>query len=250
MRLQRVLQKSGVCSRRGAVDFIVEGRVEVDGKCIKEPGHPVNPQDQKITLDGKLLKFETPVLYAFHKPSGITCSMVQQGQSGYIAQHLESIPQRVVPIGRLDKDVSGLLLLTNDGQFSQKLAHPRYEVRRTYWAVCRGTQSNVKPARRKALAGLELEDGLGLAAHFEQLDADSDVQNHFSGIPEGCIPIEIGVAEGRHHFVKRLLGALDLPVVKLSRISFGPYSLKDLKIGQFRQENFTDFNNIDPTVDK
>lgn len=247
MRLQKVLQKSGVCSRREAVKIICQGRVCVDGVVVDKPGHVVDPQNETISLDGKALSFEQLVLYAFNKPSGVVCSMRRQGDRPYLGDFFKEIPQRVVPVGRLDKDVTGLLLITNDGDFAQLLAHPRHSTPRVYWAVCRGSTEQAKQAAVEIRSGVELGDGVGTAKDFSVLELTNELEEHLGELPEACVAIELCVTEGRHHFVKRLLAAVGLPVVKLSRISFGPYSLKSLESGSLREEKFESFSN---SVDK
>lgn len=243
MRLQKILQQAGVASRRTAAGVIAAGRVQVQGKVVLEPAYEVALDAMtsgaiEVLVDGKPLAVETQVLYAMHKPRDVICSMKQQGETPCIATLLNDIEQRVLPVGRLDKDVSGLLLLTNNGAFIDRLLHPRYEVPRKYWAVCRGTPAMLEKAQQQLNAGIILDDGPATARSLVALTETPEVVRLFRSIPYSSVIVELEVCEGRHHFVKRLMGALGLPVQQLARVAFGPYILGDLAIGEIREEKF------------
>lgn len=242
MRLQKVLQQAGVCSRREAASLIAAGRVRVNGVVVTEAGQAVSPSSDTIEFDGRVLEFEHKVIYAFHKPREVVCSMRKQGQAACIAEFLTQLPQRVVPVGRLDKDVSGLLLLTNDGDFAERLSHPRFEVSRTYIALCSGETGSIAQARAALQAGVSLDDGPARYQSFSQLRDEPLIQRHFGTQGAATLAVKLCVSEGRHHYVKRLLAAVGLPVLKLTRISFGPYNLAELASGEIREESFKELS--------
>jgi pseudouridine synthase len=143
------------------------------------------------------------------------------------------LPVRVFPVGRLDRDVSGLLLLTNDGDLAQRLTHPSYRVPRIYVAMVHGTPGQKALAALKR--GIELDDGLAKASEAKLLPESNRTQALFGELPPGFSLIELVVREGRHHFVKRLLSAAGHPVKLLSRTQFGPYRLGTLTEGEIRE---------------
>jgi len=233
VRLQKYLASCGACSRRTAEDLISESRVQVNGVIVNVPGVQVDPANDIVLLDSKPVKPQPKHLYLFHKPIGMVTTMNDPQGRCCLGEIAERFPVRVFPVGRLDADVSGLLLLTNDGEFADNLLHPRNEVPRTYWAVVNGVFS--PKLQRRICSGVVLDDGVGCAFSAEELRLTKNLEQHFNGIPAGCTVVKLSVGEGRKHFVKRLFAAVGCPVQKLSRVAFGKYQLGDLSSGEHCQ---------------
>ncbi|MCL4162219.1 UNVERIFIED_CONTAM: hypothetical protein GTU68_000395 [Idotea baltica] len=222
-RLQKFIASCGVCSRRRAEELIKAGRIKVNGAIVVELGSKVDPAKDQVTFDDKPLGIDLPILYRFYKPTNMVTTLSDPQGRVSLADVVSQIPTRVFPVGRLDRDVSGLLLLTNDGEFSESILHPRNNVRRTYEAVVGGAVT--KKSIDSLLGGVELEDGLGrfLSGKAASKDRPSSV-------------VRVQCSEGRKHFVKKMLGAVRHPVLELIRTSFGPYSLGDMQVGELRLE--------------
>ncbi len=220
-RLQKVLARVGVGSRRACDELVRAGRVTVNGERA-ELGTRVDPERDVVEVDGVPVGLSTDLVYlVLHKPVGvITSAQDTRGRTTV----LELVPKhpRVFPVGRLDLDSSGVLLMTNDGEFANRVAHPRYEVRKTYVAEVRG---NVARANVRSLArGIELDDGLVRAEHARILASTP-----------GRAMVEIVVREGRNRLVRRMFDAVGLDVASLVRTAIGPVRLGRLKAGQWRQ---------------
>ena len=238
MRLQRFIAASGVCSRRHAELLIAEGRVKVNGKKITAAGTVVDPLHDAVIVDGKSLSQEKPEIYLFCKPAKVVTTMSDPHGRRCLDEFVRNINVRVFPVGRLDFDVTGLLLLTNSGEFAQQLQHPKFEVSRTYWAMVEGTATaeSLKPA----LKGVLLEDGKAKAETCAPLQpSKSTIERLGPHRPKHSL-VEISVMEGRNHFVKRLLEELGHPVKKLCRVQFGPYRLGALQPGEIHRTKFRD----------
>lgn len=222
-RLQKVLAQAGVASRRKCEEIILQGRVSVNGKTVKKLGVKVDPVKDEIAVDGKPIARERKVYIAFHKPKGvITSSKDPQGRQTVI-DYMHGIKERVYPIGRLDYDTEGLLLLTNDGEFANLLMHPRYNIPKTYWAYVKGVPHGSK--LDKLREGVELDDGLTKPAEVEYADVDPDSKESI---------IQITITEGRNRQVRRMFEAIQTPVERLKRIQFGSVFLGTLPRGKFR----------------
>jgi len=219
-RLQKVLARAGFGSRRACEELIASGRVTVNG-VEAELGSRADPDTDDIRVDGAPVRAGADlVYYALHKPTGVvTTASDPQGRPTVLA--LVPAEPRVFPVGRLDMDTSGLLLLTNDGGFANRLTHPRYGVTKTYVATVRGSAGPRHVAR--LTAGVELEDGPAAA---------TDVR--VTAAPSGRSVVVLTVAEGRNRLVRRLLDAVGLPVVELVRTSIGGIDLTGLAPGEVR----------------
>ncbi|HEY7537496.1 MAG TPA: pseudouridine synthase [Gaiellaceae bacterium] len=215
MRLNAWLARAGVASRRGADELIKAGRVTVNG----EPGQLntfVGSRDH-VALDGRLLERQQLAYVLLYKPAGVvTTARDPQGRPTVVS--LIDHPSRVVPVGRLDADTTGVLLLTNDGELAHRLAHPRYEVEKVYVADVEGDPG--EDALRRLEQGVELEDGLTAPAHARRL---------------GPGRVELAVHEGRKHQVKRMLAAVGHPVTRLHRSRYGPLDADGLAPGEWRE---------------
>ena len=215
MRLNAYLARAGVASRRGADELIKAGRVRVNG----EPGQLntfVDPDD-RVELDGRPLAKQRLAYVLLHKPAGVvTTARDPQGRPTVV--DLVRHPSRVVPVGRLDADTTGALLLTNDGPLAHRLAHPRYEVEKVYEAEVEGRPDDT--ALRRLAGGVELEDGVTAPARVRRL---------------GRHRVELTLHEGRKHQVKRMLEAVGHPVRRLHRSRYAGLSPEDLAPGQWRE---------------
>src|SRR5437867_8945935 len=224
IRLQKVIADAGVASRRKAEELIRQGRVTVNGRVSTEMGLKVDPARDHVKVDGRHLKPAAPKAYVMlNKPGGVLTTLEGPGVEGRLTvqQFLRGVKQRVFPVGRLDYDTEGLLLLTNDGELAQRLLHPRYHIAKTYLTKIKGTLNTEEI--RDLENGVRLEDGVTALAHVKKVRKAE--QNSW---------IELTIFEGRTHQVKRMLEAVGHPVLKLKRIRFGPLSLGSLQAGEFR----------------
>lgn len=223
IRLQKFLAQSGVASRRRCEDFMTAGRVEVNGEVITQMGARVNPLTDLVRVDGKRLPPPSDHAYlVLNKPRGVVSSMADdQGRpdlSGIVANRDE----RLFHVGRLDTDTSGLLVLTNDGDFAQRLAHPSFEITKTYVALVEGAvKDNIGP---RLLAGVMLDDGEAKVDRFIVKDRS-----------QGSSLVELDLHMGRNRIVRRLLVEVGHPVRELTRTGFGPIHLGGLRPGMLRE---------------
>lgn len=219
MRLAKFLAHAGVASRRAAEELVREGRVTVDGETVTDPARDVPEGHGGVQVDGRPVGARhRRVVFAVNKPAGVVSTASDPQGRPTVVDLVES-PARLYPVGRLDADTTGLLLLTDDGDLANKLTHPRYEVRKTYLAkVANGM---VAEAKLRALReGIELDDGMTLPAGVRQVRP---------GV------LEITLREGRKRQVKRMCEAVGHPVKELRRIAFGPLRLGELQPGQARR---------------
>lgn len=222
-RLQKVIAQSGVASRRKAEALIASGHVTVNNKLVTEMGVKVSAKDV-IEVDGVPLTQESFVYYLFYKPRGVISAVKDDKKRKVVTDYFTDVPERIYPVGRLDYDTSGLLLLTNDGDFSQKLTHPKHELEKTYVAKVTGIATNtaLKPLRN----GVKIEGRKTAPAKFKILSADIATKKSI---------VELTIHEGRNHQVKKMLEAVGLPVEKLKRELYGNLDLKGLNPGTYRQ---------------
>ncbi|WP_280396859.1 pseudouridine synthase [Nocardia carnea] len=224
-RLQKVLAKAGVASRRAAEEMIDQGRVEVDGIIVREQGLRIDPENAVVRVDGiRVVVREELVHLALNKPKGWQSTMSDDlGRPcvGDIVAERVAAGQRLFHVGRLDADTEGLLLLTNDGDLAHRLMHPSYQVSKTYLATVQG---EVHRSIGKILRdGVELEDGPATVDKFQVLEVDA-----------GRSLVKVVLHEGRKHIVRRLLDAVGHPVVRLVRTHIGPVVLADQRPGTLR----------------
>lgn len=234
VRLQRFLAQAGIASRRRAEDVIAAGRVAVNGKVVTRPGTVVDPLTDSVSVDGKPLRREVRRLFLFHKPRGVVTTLSDPQGRPTIADYTKSVQLRLYPVGRLDFDVSGLLILTNDGDLAHRLMHPKFESRRVYWARVAGRPG--ADALNRLLKGVELDGrpASALAVKIIRPSAQSDSLLGKDRSANSAI-VEIEVGEGRKHLVKDLFKAIEFPVLQLARIRHGEYNLGDLKPGEIRE---------------
>ncbi len=218
-RIQKILAEAGVCSRRAAEDLIRQGRVTVDGR-VATLGQKADLKDD-IRLDGRPLQPQPTETYLFHKPKGVITTLNDPQGRASLAPYVQELGGRVYPVGRLDANASGLLLLTNDGQLAQRLLHPRFEVDKVYDVRVRGRADEA--ALNKLAAGVMVG---------RRLTAPAQVQLLFRRGKSARLRLIIH--EGRHHQVKRMCAQVGLRVEELRRVRFGPLRLKGLRPGQMR----------------
>ena len=219
-RLQKLIARAGICSRREAEKIISAGRVTVDGKIVTELGAKADPTKNKIRVDGKLLTFSAEKIYLLlNKPRGYVSTVKdERGRKTVLELLGENFSERVYPVGRLDLNSEGLLLLTNDGDLTNALIHPRYEISKTYRAKISGVVTEEKLDRLRA--GIELDDGLTAPAEVYLLDKDL---------------VEVTIHEGRNRQVRRMFAAIGCDVKRLRRIKFAGLTLDGLRLGKFRE---------------
>ncbi|MGA9343736.1 MAG: pseudouridine synthase [Nocardioidaceae bacterium] len=223
VRLQKVLAASGIASRRKCETLMADGRVEVDGNVVTQLGAKVDPETAVIRVDGKRLPVAASKVYLVaNKPRGVVSSMADEQGRTDLRSLLEGRAERLFHVGRLDTDTDGLIVLTNDGEFAHRLAHPSFELKKTYLAQVEGV---VKPAvRRGLLDTVSLDDG--------PVAVDSFTIRSSQG---GKSLVEMVIHEGRNRVVRRLLAAVGHPVLRLSRTAIGPIRLGSLRSGEVRE---------------
>jgi 23S rRNA pseudouridine2605 synthase len=222
VRLQKVLAAAGVGSRRHCEELIGAGRVEVDGQVVRRFGARVDPENQVIRVDGKRIPSRQDTVYlAFNKPRGVLTAMSDDRGRKTIVDFIGTRAERLFHVGRLDYDTEGLMLLTNDGELAHRLAHPSYEVAKTYWAEVPGPVP--RDLGRRLEAGIELEDGVAVADRFRVLEQAG-----------ARAMVEITLHEGRKHIVRRMLAEVGHPVSRLLRTTVGPVKLGSLRPGAIR----------------
>ncbi|MGY1667420.1 pseudouridine synthase [Geodermatophilus sp. SYSU D00696] len=222
-RLQKVLARAGVGSRRVCEDMIDRGRISVNGAVVTVQGMRVDPARDRIAVDGQRIELrDDRVTYALNKPAGVITAMSDDRARPTVGDIVGDLAPGLVHVGRLDQDTEGLLLVTNDGELAHRLAHPSYEVRKTYLAQVSGSVR--RDLHRRLRAGIELEDGPVRVDSFRVVDTHA-----------GQSVVEVVLHEGRKHIVRRLLAAVDLPVSRLTRTAVGPISLQRMRSGSIRR---------------
>jgi 23S rRNA pseudouridine2605 synthase len=240
IRLQKVLSKAGVASRRAAEDLIAEGRVSVDGEVVREFGRRVDPANAVIHVDGvRVVLSEDLVYLAFNKPVGVHSTMTDdRGRpcvGDYIHKYERNANAGIFHVGRLDAETEGLLLLTNDGDLGHRLTHPSFEVPKTYLAEVPGPIP--RELGRRVREGVELEDGFVRADSFKLVDSTP-----------GKAMVEIVLHEGRKHIVRRLLAEVGHPVERLVRTAVGDIRLGNQRPGTLRALTRAEVGSLFKTV--
>ncbi|MBG6183966.1 pseudouridine synthase, partial [Arthrobacter sp. CAN_A214] len=224
VRLQKVMALAGVASRRVCEEMILDGRVEVDGSVVTELGVRVDPEKVAIHVDGMRLQLnESQRYYVFNKPRGVVSTMEDPEGRPCIGDFLKNKNknERLFHVGRLDAETEGLLLLTNDGELTNRLTHPSYEVPKTYLVQVRGPMAQGIGAQMKE--GIELEDGVARVDSFKLVDSTP-----------GHVLVEVVLHSGRNRVVRRLFDAVGHPVERLVRTQVGPIRVGDQRQGSIR----------------
>lgn len=236
VRLQKVIAASGLASRRKAEQLIAEGRVTVNGQVVREQGVRVDPAKDHVKVDGRHLRAVEPYVYIMlNKPKGVVSSLHDPEGRPTIKVLLRGVRLRVFPVGRLDFDTEGLLLLTNNGEMAQALLHPRHHVAKVYLVKVKGVLSDEEIEQLER--GVKLDDGMTAPATIKKIRKAEE--NSW---------VEMTIYEGRKHQVKRMFEAVGHPVLKLKRIKFGPLTLLNVEPGEFRYLTDREANNLRNTV--
>ena len=226
IRLQKLLANSGICSRRKAEEYILAGKVKVNGKIITELGTKVNPAKDEVTFEGKVVKnVEDKIYILLNKPIGYVTTAKDQFNRETVLD-LINIKEKVVPVGRLDMYTSGALILSNDGEFIYKVTHPKYEIEKAYNVTLKGkvTEEEIKALEK----GVKIEDYVSGKAKVKilKIDEEKDVSR-----------IEIIIHEGKNREVRKMCNAIGKKVLALHRSRIGNLNVKDLKIGEWKYLN-------------
>jgi len=233
MRLNKIIADAGITSRRGADSLIIEGRVMVDGFVIRELGAKFDPDKVKVSIDGETITRSLSKTYlVLHKPKGVLSTMFDPEGRPSLSDFIDLRTERLFHVGRLDKDSEGLILLTNDGDLTFRATHPSFGLEKTYIIEFDGKLPI--GVEKTLLKGIELEDGMGRVLSFKQLS------------PQW---IEVSIHEGRYHIIRRLMEAVDVPVLRLIRTKFGPISLGDTPEGRWRDLNSGELISLQKALD-
>ena len=222
-RLQKIIAASGLTSRRKAEEWILQGRVKVDGQVVTELG--VQPRKGAlIEVDGKAIAREDKVYYVMNKPKKVLCTLNDEHDRRTVVDLMMDVPQRVFPVGRLDYDTTGVLIMTNDGEFANEIIHPRYHIAKVYEVTINGI---LKTEEIKQLEqGVVLDDGI------KTLPAKLWVTN--KDFAHEQTMFELTIQEGRNRQIKRMLEVFGYEVRRLHRRSLGPITVRGLNPGEYR----------------
>jgi len=223
-RLQKLLAAAGVASRRKAERLILEGRVRVDGRVAARLGEKADPEKNEILVDGRPLRIEPKTYLLLNKPKGPITSLSDPFGRPVVMDLVSEVKASLRPVGRLDADSEGLLLLTNDGELAYRLTHPRWGVEKVYHAEVQGKPSGA--ALRRLREGIQLEEGITAPARVRPLPRKS-----------GRPLLEVVIHTGWRRQVRRMLEAVGHQVVSLRRVQFGPLRLGNLPKGKWRRLN-------------
>jgi 23S rRNA pseudouridine2605 synthase len=225
VRLHKLLARSGIASRRKCEELMLAGEVTVDGEVVTRLGTKIDPTTAVIRVSGRRMPPMSPNVYlVLNKPVGVTSTMSDPHAERTLSDLVADRPERLFHVGRLDTDTAGLLLLTNDGEFAQRMAHPSYEVDKTYVAAVDGV---VYPSTiKQLLAGVTLEDGPVTVSSVKLVGGRGTAR-------DGSI-LEVVIHEGRNRIVRRLLDHVGHPVRQLTRTAIGPVVLGRLGVGEIR----------------
>ncbi len=235
MRLQRYVAKCDVCSRRDAMDLIQQGSIKVNGKIETEPSREIDPDDDSVKLNNKVIKPEDFYYILLNKPAGYVTTKSDPYADKTVFNLIPKKYKFVSPVGRLDKDTEGLLLLTNDGKLQHKIANPKKKTPKTYWVQVEGTPSENDLIKLRN--GVELKDGMTLPARV-QLMSSPNIWKREPPIRERAnIPttwLEITITEGRNRQVRRMTANIGFPTLRLIRFSIGQWTINNIANGGFK----------------
>ncbi|HVL24697.1 MAG TPA: pseudouridine synthase [Thermomicrobiales bacterium] len=219
-RLQRVLAARGVASRRSSEQLIVDGRVQVNGATVTELGTRVDPLNDEIRVDGKVLRRQRPRFILLNKPSGFITT-VSDERKRWTVMDLVDVPERVYPVGRLDRETQGLLLLTNEGTVANRVMHPKYGLAKEYHVI-----TNKRPTDRQLQ---RVRDGIEVAGRMVVPDECRLLRES----PEGII-VKVVLHEGLYHVVRQIMETVGIEVVRLRRVRVGPLTIQGIPSGAWR----------------
>jgi 23S rRNA pseudouridine2605 synthase len=238
LRLNKYLSMCGVASRRKADELIESGGVKINGAVVKELGLTVDTDKDRIEVMGNVLEPEIKRYIALYKPK-LFITALGEGQDGKqtIEELIKGVPERVYPVGRLDYDAEGLIILTNDGDLAYRMLHPRYELPKVYRARVRGKIAG--DTHEKLKNGTELEDGPAKPDWVKIIKSDNE-----------STTVELSFHEGRNHLVKRYFAKFGHPVTRLTRMSVGPVKLGGLERGRCRNLTDTELRELKRVLEK
>jgi 23S rRNA pseudouridine2605 synthase len=221
IRLQVALAQLGFASRRGAVEIIKAGRVKVNGQSVFTPGKRVDLVKDKITLDGKKAHIQRKVYFILHKPKGVVTTVKDKFATKTVLDLFKPKNMRIYPVGRLDKDTTGILLLTNDGRLAYQLAHPKFGIKKVYRVRIAGqiSQKKIEMLAR----GISLEGKKTAPCTIKVIAKKTETTE-----------LEIQLTEGRKRQIKKMFQSIDKPVITIARVAFGPLKLGHLPPGKWR----------------
>ncbi|MFJ2259037.1 pseudouridine synthase [Streptomyces sp. NPDC087844] len=226
-RLQKVLARAGYGSRRSCEELVEQSRVEVNGEIVVEQGMRVDPENDEIRVDGLTVATQSHQFFVLNKPAGVVSTMEDNEGRQCLGDYVTNRETRLFHVGRLDTETEGVILLTNHGELSHRLTHPKYGVKKVYLAHIVGPIP--RDLGKQLKDGIQLEDGYAKADHFRVVEQTG--KNYM---------VEVTLHEGRKHIVRRMLAEAGFPVEKLVRVSFGPIALGDQKSGWLRRLSNTE----------
>lgn len=223
-RLQKFLANQGICSRRKAEEYILEGKVKVNGQVVTELGTKINPEKDKIEFNNKLVAIEVKKVYILlNKPIGFVSTVKDQFNRPTVMELLKKVNENVVPVGRLDMYTSGALILSNDGDFVYQVTHPKHEINKTYQVTVKGKITNEEVENLRN--GVDIGDYITKPAQVRIMKVDEE---------KNISRIEITIHEGKNRQVRRMCEAIGKKVLALHRSKIGDIEVKDLRLGEFR----------------
>lgn len=224
IRLQKFLSNAGVCSRRKAEEYILEGKVKVNGEIVYELGMKIDPLQDEVLFNGKTVKLENDKVYILlNKPIGYVTTVKEQFGRQTVIDLLKGVKQKVLPVGRLDMYTSGAIILTNDGDFIYQVTHPKYEIEKTYQVTVKGIVTNEDIEKLKN--GVQIEDYISGKAKVKILKIDQDKK---------ISRIQITIHEGKNREVRKMCIAIGKSVIALHRSKIEDIDVKNLKLGEWR----------------
>lgn len=231
-RLQKYMAGCGVASRRKCEDIILQGRVKVNGKIVRELGYKIDPSKDKVEVDDKVIKKEKNKIYVMlNKPEGYVSTADDQFGRPTILDLVKGVKERIYPVGRLDYDTEGLILLTNDGDFTYRMTHPAHEIDKVYCALVKGVPNEEELDRLRK--GIRLENYLTSPAEVITLEKYKNTAL-----------LQISIHEGRNRQVRKMCEAVGHPVIKLKRTAIGDLRLRNLEKGKWRYLTKRELENI------
>ena len=236
IRLQKYLSNSGIASRRKCEEYILQGKVQVNGKIITELGTKINPEKDEVLFNGKIVKNninQEKTYILLNKPIGYVTTSKEQFGRDMVLDLVKGINKRLVPVGRLDMYTSGALILTDDGDFVYRVTHPKHEISKTYTVTLKGIINKIEV--EKLRAGVEIEDYITKPAKVKILKTDEE---------KNISRLEITIHEGKNRQVRKMCEAIDKKVLALHRSKIGKIGVKDLKIGSWRYLSKEEIKNI------
>lgn len=231
-RLQKVIAHSGIASRRKAEQMIVDGQVKVNGKTVTTLGTKVSPKDT-VEVNGMPIEKEAPVYYLLYKPREVISSVHDDKGRRVVTDFLPNVTKRIYPVGRLDYHSSGVILLTNDGEFAHLMMHPKHEIDKVYVIKVKGIMSKAKLAKLKT--GVQEGNDYLKAIDYQVLKTDPGTKTTI---------LELTLREGKYRHIRRMMDVLEHPVLKLKREKYGFLNLNGLNPGSFRALNPKEVNQL------